>query len=141
MRLLYIYSLCLSISIDDFIYFSFGYTISIEVINMEYPYSETGSRILNLRLAQKLTREKLAERADISVQFLADIEKGRKNMTVTTLRKLSLALLVTTDYIVNGKESSSSNIENELIELFRIIPPDKQKYALELLKLFTESIF
>ena len=108
---------------------------------MEYPYSETGSRILNLRLAQKLTREKLAERADISVQFLADIEKGRKNMTVTTLRKLSLALLVTTDYIVNGKESSSSNIENELIELFRIIPPDKQKYALELLKLFTESIF
>lgn len=108
---------------------------------MEYPYSETGSRILNLRLAQNLTREKLAERADISVQFLADIEKGRKNMTVTTLRKLSLALLVTTDYIVNGKESSSSNIENELIELFRIIPPDKQKYALELLKLFTESIF
>ncbi len=108
---------------------------------MDYPYAEAGNRIFNLRLAQNLTREKLAERADISVTFLADIEKGRKSMTITTLRKLSSALLVTTDYIVNGKESPSFDIENELVELFRIIPADKQKYALELLKLFTESLF
>ena len=67
---------------------------------MNYPYEKTGNRILKLRKDRGMTREKLAELADISVQFLADIEKGRKNMTVTTLRKLSSALLVSTDYIV-----------------------------------------
>ena len=67
---------------------------------MNYPYEETGKRIFKLRKERGLTREHLAEMADISVQFLADIEKGRKNMTVTTLRKLSSALMVSTDYIV-----------------------------------------
>ena len=38
--------------------------------------------------------EKLAELADISVQFLADIEKGRKSMTILTLKKIAAALLV-----------------------------------------------
>ena len=107
---------------------------------MDYPYAETGNRILNLRLSQNMTREKLAEKADISVQFLSDIEKGKKNMTITTLRKLAGALLVTTDYIVNGKDTLSTDTENELLELFRIIPPDKQNYAVDLLRLFTEAI-
>ena len=55
-----------------------------------------------IRKERGYTREKLAELADISVQFLADIEKGKKNMTVTTLRKLAKTLTVTTDQIVNG---------------------------------------
>ncbi len=62
------------------------------------------NRIMSLRLSKNLSREKLAEKPNISVQFLADIEKGGKNMIVTTLRKLSEALFVTTDYIVNGKK-------------------------------------
>lgn len=107
---------------------------------MDYPYKETGNRILNMRLSRGFTREKLAEKADISVQFLADIEKGKKSMTVTTLRNISSALLVTTDYIVNGKENTSSEIENELLEIFRVIPPDKQTHALELLKTFARAV-
>lgn len=64
--------------------------------------------MLSIRKARGFTREQLAEKADISVQFLADIEKGRKNMTVTTLRKLSTALMVSADYIVNGTEKMNS---------------------------------
>ena len=107
---------------------------------MEYPYIETGSRILSLRKEQGLTREKLAEKANISVQFLADIENGKKNMTVTTLRKIAAALLVTTDYIVNGKESLDSNIENELLEIMKTLSPDNQNYAAELLRIFAKAV-
>ena len=53
---------------------------------------EIGQRLRALREEKSLSREKLAEAADISVQFLADIETGRKGMTVQTLRKLVLAL-------------------------------------------------
>ena len=80
---------------------------------MNYPYVETGKRILKLRQSREMTREQLAEKAEISVQFLADIEKGRKNMTITTLRNLATALLVTTDFIVNGDENENmSNYKN-----------------------------
>ncbi len=123
-----------------FINFCFIYTITLEVIVMDYPYKETGNRILNTRLSRGFTREKLAEKADISVQFLADIEKGKKSMTITTLRNISSALLVTTDYIVNGKEDTSLEIENEILEIFRIIPPDKRSNALELLKIFAKAV-
>ena len=53
---------------------------------------EIGLRLRGCREQHALTRERLAEYADISVQFLADIETGRKGMTVQTLRKLALAL-------------------------------------------------
>ena len=53
--------------------------------------SAIGRRLRCRREELALTREKPAECAEISVQFLADIETGRKGMTVQTLRKLALA--------------------------------------------------
>lgn len=68
-----------------------------------------GMRIAETRKRRNYSREKLSELADISVQFIADVEKGRKTMTVTTLRRIAAALNVTTDYIVNGTEPYSEN--------------------------------
>ena len=107
---------------------------------MDFPYEETGKRVLRLRKERGYTREKLAELADISVQFLADIEKGRKNMTVTTLRKLSKALLVTTDSIVNGSDEDSSDTKSELYDLCKMLSPAMQQKAAKLLRVFIESI-
>ncbi len=107
---------------------------------MDFPYEETGKRILELRKKANLTREKLAEAADISVQFLADIEKGRKNMTVTTLRKLSAALMTSADHIINGSNDLSNDIESELKDIFISIPDEKHEQALKLLKVFAEAV-
>lgn len=46
-----------------------------------------GRRISGIRKERGYTQEKLAELADISVQFLSDIENDKKNMTVKTLKK------------------------------------------------------
>lgn len=76
----------------------------------------------------------------ISVQFLADIEKGRKNMTVTTLRKLSAAQMTTTDHIVKGISTSAADMDHELTELCRSLPPEKQNQAAKLLRTFFEAL-
>lgn len=70
---------------------------------------EIGLRIRNLREEAKLSREKLAELSSISTQFLADIETGKKGMTVTTLKKICNALNVSSDYIVYGNNDVSLN--------------------------------
>ena len=69
--------------------------------------SAIGRRLRCRREELALTREKLAECAEISVQFLADIETGRKGMTVQTLRKLALALHCSADDLVFGAEAAA----------------------------------
>ena len=70
--------------------------------------SAIGRRLRCRREELALTREKLAECAEISVQFLADIETGRKGMTVQTLRKLALALHCSADDLVFGAEPEAA---------------------------------
>ena len=107
---------------------------------MNVSHVEMGKRIFELRKERGLTRERLAEMADISVQFLADLEKGRKSMTVTTLSKLASALLVTTDTIVTGKKDTLSGVEEELWNLCVSLPPEKQKQAAKLLRAFADIV-
>lgn len=47
---------------------------------MDSQWVEVGQRICSLRKSYGYTQERLAEMADISVQFLIQIEHGRKTM-------------------------------------------------------------
>jgi transcriptional regulator with XRE-family HTH domain len=51
-----------------------------------------GVKIQTLRTARKLSQEALAKRAGISRGYLARLEIGRHDPTVTMLRKLAKAL-------------------------------------------------
>ena len=94
---------------------------------MDSKYSEVGQRITCLRKQRGYTREKLAELSDISVQFLADIEKGRKSMTVNTLRNISAVLNTTTDYIVNGTVPAPPG--DTLLTMLASMPGNSRKHA------------
>ncbi len=57
--------------------------------------TQVGERIKSLRLQTrggKLTQERLAERADISVSFLSMIERGERSPHVETLSQIASAL-------------------------------------------------
>ena len=108
---------------------------------MDTKNTEVGSRITELRQKRGYTRERLSELADISVQFLADIEKGRKSMTVATLRRLSAALTVSTDYIVNGADNADSDDDNlDIISIVNSIPKENRKQAERILLAFAEAV-
>ena len=47
-----------------------------------------GSRILECRKKLKYSLEKLAEAADVSNSFLAEVEHGTKNISVPVLARL-----------------------------------------------------
>ncbi len=105
---------------------------------MDNQNTEVGKRIAELRFKRGYTRERLSELADISVQFLADIEKGKKSMTIATLRKLSSALLVTTDYIVNGTTIQNSN--SDIISILDSLSDKNKKQAEKILTAFAEAV-
>ena len=108
---------------------------------MNYPYEETGKRIFQLRKSKNLTREQLAEKADISIQFLADIEMGRKSMSATTLRNLSISLGVTTDYIIFDRiNNETTSNKEEIVALIEGMSAVELNGALDILKTYINPI-
>lgn len=99
---------------------------------------QIGRRIRELREYQHLTREKLAEYADTSVQFIADIECGRKGMTTYTLYKLAEALHVSTDYIIYGKEKEVNS--TKIAPLLDNLDIQHQEIAERILQLYIQAI-
>lgn len=94
-----------------------------------------GKRLRNRREALGLTRERLAEYADISVQFLADIETGRKGMTVQTLRKLVLALHCTADDLLFGGSLPAGGVPPALATRLAALTQEQADLASDILTL------
>ena len=63
-----------------------------------------GDRIRQLRENKGLTQKALADRADVSVPFLSDLERGKRNPSGRVLLRLARALSTTTDFILRGGE-------------------------------------
>lgn len=62
-----------------------------------------GKRIHKIRLQNEYTQAEFAEEIDISVNFLSEIENGKKGLSHDTLTKICLRMNVSADYILFGK--------------------------------------
>ena len=102
--------------------------------------SAIGRRLRCRREELALTREKLAECAEISVQFLADIETGRKGMTVQTLRKLALALHCSADDLVFGSAPEEVPKFPALEARLDSLTPAQADLALDVLALVQKAL-
>lgn len=96
-------------------------------------YLDVGRRIRTLREANKYNREEFAEEIDISSKFLYEIELGRKGFSVETLHKISNALSVSSDYILDGKEKNK--IPEEIADILECFSPEQMKSLIGILTL------
>lgn len=64
---------------------------------------EIGQRILERRKKLGLTQEALAERGDMTTQFVSYAELGKRAMRPENLKKVAVALGVSTDYLLTGE--------------------------------------
>ena len=62
---------------------------------------EVGKRVQFLRKSVRLTQEELAERTNLSVNYIAFIESGRRSPSLTTLQKIAISLQVDISDILN----------------------------------------
>ena len=71
--------------------------------------TEIGRRIRNFRLTNNLTQAQLAESLDISTNFVSEVETGKKNISLEILFRLCQYYNLSADYILFGKDYSSSS--------------------------------
>ena len=64
---------------------------------------EIGTRIMERRKKLGLTQESLAEKAEVTTQFVSYAEAGKRAMRPENLMKMSAALGVSADYLLTGE--------------------------------------
>lgn len=72
------------------------------MLNLELYLSEVGKRIMERRKKLGLTQEALAEKSDLTTQFVSYAESGKRAMRPENLMKVASVLGVSTDYILTG---------------------------------------
>ncbi len=70
--------------------------------DVELCLSQMGQRIMERRKKLGLTQEALAEKADVTAQFVSYAESGRRAMRPENLMKIAAALGVSADYLLTG---------------------------------------
>ncbi len=87
---------------------------------------DIGRRVRQTREYLKLTREQVAELANISPQFLVHIENGTKSMTSNTIYHLARALNVSADYLLYGSEDTDLKRVWATEALVSMLPEDRE---------------
>ena len=87
-----------------------------------------GNNLKAYRVQNGLTQEALAEKAGISATFYANIERGAKGMSIPTLKRLSEAMEISTDYLLH---EGDSEIRLKNIEVMLKNKPEKFIIAVE----------
>ena len=82
---------------------------------------QIGSRVKTARETMRYTQENLAERIDVSVQYISDLERGVVGASLPTIIKLCQVLHTSSDFLLMGKEGE--NAVDHLTEKLRHISP------------------
>ena len=64
---------------------------------------EIGQRIHEIRKERDMTREDLAEKAEISSKFVYEVEIGKKGLSAESVAKITQALSTSSDYLLTGE--------------------------------------
>lgn len=85
-----------------------------------------GRRVKDLREGKGWTQEYLAERMDISTNYLSSIERGNENPTFDMLIKVSEALEVEMEELFNfGHEASLEELRGNILKLVQGLDDEK----------------
>lgn len=89
--------------------------------------------IKNLRKSNNLTQEEFAEKIDISIQGLSNIERNRYQPTADTIDKICKAFKITPAELLLGQ--NDNKIINNITLLLTNCPKNKLKKIYEVIKI------
>lgn len=96
-----------------------------------------GKRIRESRISKGYTQQYLADRANIGVVYISEIERGIKMPSLNIFIKIIEALDVSADYILRDELSSGKEcICTEITEKLLILTPSQRKTASDILNAY-----
>ena len=88
------------------------------MIDTETVLKNLGQNIRELRRNKKMTIDELAEKSSLSGKYLQGVEVGNRNISIKNLNKISNALDIYPDRLLNIR---SNNLKNSEKKIFAIL--------------------
>ena len=106
---------------------------------MNIDYKLIGERIKRARKAKEMTQEILAERLDVSIGQISQVERGITKISLDLLGAISSVLECDIASLVSESAVNSIDyMESELIGEIRKLDDKKRKYILKIIKITNE---
>lgn len=100
-----------------------------------------GEKIREARLKKHYTQEVLAEKAEIGLVYLGEIERGKKLPSMKVFIRLVEALDVSADYILRNELSSGKEyVFDELTKKLEDLTPAQRRTAACILEAYINNI-
>ena len=100
-----------------------------------------GSRVRESRKKLKLTQEALAERVDIAVTYLGEIERGEKTPSLDVLINLADALGVSCDYLLRDSVANATvYVDADISRKLNSLTPKQRITAEAILDAYIKSL-
>lgn len=100
---------------------------------------QIGKRLRKQREKMNMIREEFAEKAEISPQFLAEIENGKKGMSVNTMYKICQSFNLSADYLLFGLLSAESR-SNPATDKINILSEPYLSYTEDIIEIVKNII-
>ncbi|MCK9223928.1 MAG: helix-turn-helix transcriptional regulator [Candidatus Muirbacterium halophilum] len=98
--------------------------------------NELGQKIKKFRMEKNITQEKLAEIIDVHFTYIGRIERGEKTPSLKTLKKITQALNISSDLLI---ETNSE--KNEEMKLLSILLQSRSSEEIRKLRKIAEILF
>ena len=100
-----------------------------------------GKRIRESRISRGFTQQELADRAQIGVVYLSEIERGIKMPSMNIFVKLIDALEVSADYVLRDELPSGKEfICTEITEKLLVLTPGQRNAAAAILDAYINTL-
>ena len=96
-----------------------------------------GEQVKTARENAKFTQEQLAEKLEVSPQYISDLERGLVGISVQTLKNLCATLCVKSDRILFGETDNSNAI---ILERFKSLSKEQIIILSEIIDKYIEAI-
>lgn len=108
---------------------------------MNIDYKLIGERIKKIRKTREMTQEILAEKLNVSIGYVSQVERGITKISLNLLGAISSVLNYDiAGFITESATNSNEYIETELLYEIRKLDRNKKKFILEIIKLTNETL-
>lgn len=108
---------------------------------MNIDYKLVGERIKRVRKSRGMTQEIMAEKLNVSIGYVSQVERGITKISLDLLGAISSILNYNiAGFISECAVNSKEYMESELINEIRRLDQKKKKFILEVIKLTDEAL-
>lgn len=108
---------------------------------MNIDYKLIGERIKKARKARGITQEALAERLNVSIGYVSQVERGITKISLDLLGAISSILNCdVASFISESAIKSNEYMESEIMNEIKKLDYKKKKFVLDMIKLTNENL-